>query len=84
MSKMILTNAKVPEELEAELSNAAARLGLKKSVLHRAGIRSLLASDPSRREVLRLDGASTADLRKSEAAAKAQAALARLGSRQAE
>lgn len=60
---MRLANVKLPGDLEAELKDAAARLGVSRSVLHRAALRALLSSDPSRDYVLGLEeGTVTANL----------------------
>lgn len=60
---MRLANVKVPEELETAIKDSAARLGVSRSVIHRAALRAFLSSDPSREEALRLDGAHLDDLR---------------------
>ena len=72
---MELENFKAPAGLRAELANFAARVGLKKSQVSRAAVKTFLASGPSREDVLRADECSTVQLALERERAAARAAL---------
>jgi hypothetical protein len=76
---MRLTNVRLPADLEQELENTSARLGVDKSEVHRAALRSFLAGSPTADEVKELDGLTMGAVRLGRARRDAAALLSKAG-----